>query len=194
MLNLVKRAQNQDGEAFVQLMEAHKEGMYKVARAYLSQDADVADAMQDTVLDCFEKIHTLQEPRYFKTWMIRILIRNCIAIQRKNQRSLPVEDEAYFEGEAPKEDLRAFLELLESLDEQSRIIFILYYVEGFKIKEIARILGEKENTVSSRLRRGRIRIRRDLQEPLDEEGLHEGKKLVRKRGQRDLAKANHAAG
>lgn len=193
MLNLVKRAQHRDGEAFVQLMEAHKEGMYKVARAYLNQDADVADAMQDTVLDCFEKLHTLKEPKYFKTWMIRILIRNCTDIQRKNQRVLPVEG-ACFEQEAPKEELGDFLELLEPLDEQSRVIFILYYVQGFKIREIAKILGENENTISSRLRRGRSRIKQELREPYQKEGLHEEQKNIRRGCPEGLTKANHVAG
>ena len=56
--------------------------MYKVARGILDNDEDAADAMQDTILTCFEKIHTLKNPEYFKTWMIRILINECNKIHR----------------------------------------------------------------------------------------------------------------
>ena len=48
-----------------------------------------------------------------------------------------------------------FYELLNSLDEKYRLILILYYVEGFKIREIAQILDLEENTVKTRLSRGR---------------------------------------
>ena len=77
MKYLVKRAQKKDDRAFVELMERCKESMYKVARSYLKNDADIADAIQDTVMDCYEHIGRLKNADYFKTWMIRILINNC---------------------------------------------------------------------------------------------------------------------
>lgn len=77
MNTLVKRAMNHDVDAFVELMEKNTASMYKVARAFLHNDDDIADAIQDTILTCLEKIGTLREPKYFKTWMIRILINHC---------------------------------------------------------------------------------------------------------------------
>ena len=76
MKELIRRAREWDGDAFVELMEMHKQAMYKVARSYLDRDADVADAISDTILDCFEHLQSLKEPKYFKTWLIRILINN----------------------------------------------------------------------------------------------------------------------
>jgi len=63
---LVLRAKGQDKEAFVELLEEQKTSMYKVAKAMLGREEDIADAMQETVLDCWEKMHTLQKPEYFK--------------------------------------------------------------------------------------------------------------------------------
>ena len=74
---LVKKAQRNDKEAFVELMELNKQSMYKIAKSYLRSDEDVADAMSDTILACYEKISDLREPKYFKTWMTRILINKC---------------------------------------------------------------------------------------------------------------------
>lgn len=160
--NLVIKAQRNDAEAFIRLMELNKESMYKIARSYLHCDADVADAMQDTILDCFEKIQTLQKPAYFKTWMIRILINNCNDIIRKAKKLQLYGDYREVEMEAHAEDLTAFLELLETIDEKYRTILILYYVEGYKIKEIAEILEMKESTVNSRLQRSRTMLEREL--------------------------------
>ena len=47
MKYLVKKAQKKDDQAFVELMERCKSGMYKVARSYLKDDADIADAIQE---------------------------------------------------------------------------------------------------------------------------------------------------
>jgi len=160
--SLVKKAQQQDAEAFIQLMEMHKESMYKIAHSYLKRDADIADAMQETILDCFEKIQTLKNPNYFKTWLIRILINNCNDIIRKESKVCLLEHYEGLEIEAVAEDLTEFRELLNSIDEKYRTILILYYVEGYKIREIAGLLDMNESTVNSRLRRSRMMLKKEL--------------------------------
>ena len=51
---LIKKARQGDTDAFVELMERQKQSMYKVARSYLHREEDIADAMQETVLDCYD--------------------------------------------------------------------------------------------------------------------------------------------
>ena len=74
---LIQKAKKHDKEAFSELMRQYKMSMYKVAKAILKNEEDIADAMQDTILDCWEKIYTLRKPEYFKTWMTRIHINFC---------------------------------------------------------------------------------------------------------------------
>ena len=56
VIELVEKAVSGDVDAFLELMEANSLAMYKVARGILKDDNDVADAIQDTILKCFEKI------------------------------------------------------------------------------------------------------------------------------------------
>ena len=84
---LVKRAKRKDADAFTELMESQMQNMYKVARSILSRDEDVADAISDTILVCWEKIDTLKKNRFFRTWMTRILINKCNDILRAGQRT-----------------------------------------------------------------------------------------------------------
>lgn len=99
---LVKRAKRKDADAFTELMESQMQNMYKVARFILSRDEDVADAISDTILVCWEKIDTLKKNRFFRTWMTRILINKCNDILRAGQRTVftdePLEIE-YMENE-----------------------------------------------------------------------------------------------
>lgn len=159
MIQLVRRAMKSDTDAFLELMEKNSLAMYKVARGILRNDEDVADAIQDTILTCFEKLHTLQKPEYFKTWMIRILINECNAILQhyrgldmpENFPDIPRHDQSMAEFE--------FKEMLDQVDEKYRVILVLHYVQGFKVSEIAEILDMKENTVKTRLARARGQIK-----------------------------------
>lgn len=159
MIHLVERSISGDADAFLELMEKNSLAMYKVARGMLNNDEDVADAVQDTILICFEKIHTLKKPEYFKTWMIRILINECTKILR-HYRDISMEEAM---PDIPHRDISIeefeFKEMLNLVDEKYRIILILYYVEGFRISEIAEILQLNENTVKTRLARSRVQIK-----------------------------------
>ena len=82
---LIRKAKKGDKDAFCRLMDENVQSMYKIAAAYLKNDEDVADAIQDTILSCYENLKSLKQNRYFKTWMIRILINKCKdMIQKKS--------------------------------------------------------------------------------------------------------------
>ena len=90
MNTLIRKAQHQDEESFVTLMESNAKDMYKIAYAILSNNEDVADAIQDTILSCWEKLHTLKQEEYFKTWMTKILINKCNDIRSGSNILFPV--------------------------------------------------------------------------------------------------------
>lgn len=169
MIQLIERAKKGDAEAFIRLMEDNKESMKRVACAYLKREEDVADAIQDTILDAFEHIHKLRKPKHFKTWLTRILLNNCAEIYRQSKKQ-PVYDinaeeyESYSQSDGPigveaQSDLE-FQDLLTYLPEESRIIFQLYFGEQYTIPQIAGMLKLNENTVKSRLHRGKEQLRK----------------------------------
>ena len=83
---LIRRAKKDDKDAFCRLMDEHLQCMYKMASAYLKNDEDVADAIQDTILSCYENLRSLKQNRYFKTWMLRILINKCKDILKQKKQ------------------------------------------------------------------------------------------------------------
>ena len=62
MIQLVKRSISGDADAFLELMEKKSLAVYEVARGIPDNDEDDEDAIQDTILTCVEKIHTLKNP------------------------------------------------------------------------------------------------------------------------------------
>lgn len=91
MKSLVKRAQRGDDQAFVELIEENKQAMYKVAVGILKNDSDAADAIQESILTCYEKLRELKKAQYFKTWLLRILINNCNQMLREQKKVVGIE-------------------------------------------------------------------------------------------------------
>lgn len=160
MKYLVKKAQKHDDQAFVELMELEKQNMYKVARSYLHSQEDVADAIQETIITCYEKINSLREPKYFKTWLIRILINKCKDMLKRGSRESLLEVFPEQEDECMALQNCEFDELINQLDDKYKMVILLYHLEGFKVREIAEILELDENTVKTRLARGRKKLKK----------------------------------
>ena len=159
--DLVKRAKRHESEAFTELMQLYMTDMYKVAYAILMNDEDVADAIGDTILICWEKMNQLVKIRYFKTWMTRILINKCYDIRKKNQNIICLDE--YEEPAACDEYNLELKEALAALDEKYRIILLLYYTREMDTREIAELLDISRNTVTTRLARGRELLKRELE-------------------------------
>lgn len=64
---LLLRAQQGNKEAFTQLIGQYRNDLYKIGKAILGNDEDIADAMQETILKCWQKLDTLKKAEYFKT-------------------------------------------------------------------------------------------------------------------------------
>lgn len=155
---LIQKAKKGNPDAFTELMKLQMQTMYRTAKAILMNDEDVSDAIQDTLLICWEKLNELKSDRYFKSWMTKILVNNCYGIIRSNRRITYTDElpESVIEDNACNLEWR---EALSAIDEKYRIALILFYSEGFRTKEIAKILGITDSAVRTRLSRGREQLK-----------------------------------
>ncbi len=168
---LVKKAQKGDTEAFGKLIIILQEDLYKIARSRLKQEADIQDAVQDTIVTAFQTIKTLSKISAFKTWIIKILINKCNDIYKKQCKfnNLSFEEnelENYFPDDTQNYSSLEFDNLLEMLNYDEKLILILYYAEGYNSKEIAQILDINKNTVRSKILRAKNKIKDTLKEVL----------------------------
>ena len=156
---LVKKAKKGDGEAFVSLVKQYEDVLYRTASRLLNNDEDVADAMQDTIISAYEKLHTLKNDEYFNTWICKILINKCNSLLNKN-KNVSVIDENLLIQKRDDEFQKIELEdALNSLNEVYRLALILYYIVGLNVKEISEFLKEPEGTIKSRLSRAKSILR-----------------------------------
>lgn len=183
---LVKRAQHGDAAAFEELCRPCSATLYRVAASCLGgNEADVADALQNTLMAAWRAIGSLQQPRYFKTWLVRICINSCRQLQRKQRPAVPLEavdegaldaalrsagrvdDAARAAAEAEAGD--AFRQLVQAAGESCALVITLYYGEGYSTDEIANLLALTPEAVRQRLFRGRKHIAKTLGESAEPE-------------------------
>ena len=146
---------------FVRQVRNVERRLYRISRTMLSRNADCEDAVQETLLKAWSRLDTLREEKYFETWLVRILINECKTIWRKKP---------WLETELPdninitaSEEHRLF-EMLMVLPKKQRIALELHYIEGYKTREIAGLLGISESTVKWRLAQGRKTLKCELGE------------------------------
>lgn len=135
--------------------------LYRVASAILGNCADREDAWQSALLRAWQKLPGLRNAQYFETWLTRILINECKdALRRRRRAPLPVEEVP--DAAAPKDDV--LRDALFSLEPELRLILTLKHVEGYSVREIARMLRTTEYSVKGKLQRGRVKLRAALLE------------------------------
>lgn len=159
---LVRLAQSGSKDAFIQLMEGQKLSMTRTATAVLNHREDAADAVAETVAEAFSQLCGLRQPKYFRTWLTRVLLSNCYDILRQRRRYVPLDQlpETSSPQGQPSDDALDIRESLAALSENDRLVLGLYYLDGFKVREIAGLLGVKEGAVKARLSRGRQRLKK----------------------------------
>ena len=153
-------------EDFGRHVTTQQNRLYRIARGYLQSEHDCLDAVSEAILKAWQKQATLRDDRLFETWLVRILIRECINIQRKQKRIIPVE----MLPEKANEQASDYAELCEALDrlpQQQRVTVVLHYMEGYSVAEIASILHTFRGTVSSRLHYARLALRNQLKEDFE---------------------------
>jgi DNA polymerase III beta subunit len=172
---LIQRILAGDAIAFERLVRKYQKQVHTLAWRKIGDFHIAEDITQETFLQVYQKLETLEDPTRFPRWLYVIADRLCIAWLRRNQRHTePLEDtdisevetEAYSRYVAT-EHAKTFAEarrdlveeLLAKLKEGNRTVITLHYLEGMTYAEMSDFLGVSKNTIKSRLRRARQQLR-----------------------------------
>ncbi|MDQ8738237.1 sigma-70 family RNA polymerase sigma factor [Paenibacillus sp. LHD-38] len=168
IIELVKKAQKGNETAFTEIFEQYEAVLYRTAYVYLKNKDDALDAVQETAYRSFKLISTLKEPKYFKTWLIRIAISCSIDILRKRKNVIMLVDEheiSSFES-LGDEDIPLSMtlhDLIDQLDEDEKNVILLRFYHDFTIKEVAETLGIALGSAKTVLYRALKKMRKKLE-------------------------------
>jgi len=168
---LVSRAQRGDTVAFERLVHRYDQQVLSIAASYTHDPHDSQDIYQEVFLRVYRSISGFKYKSEFSTWLFRIVTNVCLSHQMRAKKrtfspleseldgdvhisnddvatATPVSPEQY----ARNAEIRTYVdEALENLSPQQRLAFTLKHYEGYKIREIAEMMGCGDGTVKKYL-------------------------------------------
>jgi RNA polymerase sigma factor (sigma-70 family) len=164
--------------AFGPLVERHRCSAIRLALRMLGEPADAADVVQEALLQAFLSLPTLQNPAYFGSWLLGIVVNLCRMHRRARSATYAWEDWSgghtlagfAWVDTRPSPDViyevhelhRAVLAAIATLPVAQQEAVRLYYLDGLTLQEMSLLVGAPLGTVKARLHRARTRMRQVL--------------------------------
>lgn len=150
----------------IPFIKENQDRFYRFAYRYMKNSDASIEVVQESIVKALEKIHTLRQREYLKTWFYRILINECLTNIRKNKKIIFLEqyDEvSYIDNTADKNEIAGIVfKAIDKLDPKYKTIILLRFYEDMMISDIAKILKVNINTVKSRLYRALDMLKEEL--------------------------------
>lgn len=157
---LIEKAKKGDDKAQNKIVNLLFKRIYNFSLNFFGDHDLAMEVTQITFITVIRKLDQLQDIKRFKTWLYRIATNYCHEEQRKNLRFQQVgleaiDNEFYssYNADDPvstTEVSRIIRRLLNRLPDEQKEVIILKELEGLKFREIAKVLGESENTIKTR--------------------------------------------
>lgn len=157
-----------------QAMEAHGEMLTRLAMTYVKNRQIAEDITQDVFVRAFEKIEDYRGDATYKTYLCKLTINRCHDHFRswhyKNAQVIdwwerlvqPSRD--IDEQVSSREEASDLGKAILSLPLRYREVIVLYYYQEFDVQEVANLLSISDNTVKTRMKRARERLKNMLVE------------------------------
>lgn len=161
-LNLVRRAQSGEPEAFGALVQSYQRRAVSVAYRILGNVEDASDVTQDAFVRAYRSLSQLDDPEKFGGWLMRVVCNLSLNYRRARANRATVSWDS--SDQPPSEDHgstpmeltsnlgsadtdpvsgelnAAIIRALENLPDKQRLALILFSVEAVPQKEVAEIL------------------------------------------------------
>lgn len=159
------------------LVRRYNQRLYRVAKSIVNDEAEAEDAMQVAYIKAFENLKKFEHKSAFSTWLIRILINECLLHAKKRTQSLAMNDDM-IENELHRRfvgnvqtpltsvvntELKQVLEnAICQLPEKYKTVFVMRELENMSVAETQECLNITEVSVKVRLNRAKAMLRNSI--------------------------------
>ena len=148
------------GLSFEHAVHKYADSVYTACVVRLQNGPDVDDCVQNTFVKLYQNPPVFNDENHLKAWLLRVAINECKKSIRDHRRFIPLEALKEHPLPVSDDDTSDISWALMRLEPKYREVLFLYYIERYKVDEIAGILGKKNNTVKSLLKRGREKLKK----------------------------------
>jgi len=143
-------------------VEKYSQMLFRICYSILDNKHDAEDALQETFLKYMTKAPLFEDSAHEKAWLIKVATNISKNMCRFNNRHA-TENLEELRSIGVSDDDRDIFELIMRLPSKYKIVLDLYYIEGYKANEIAKITGASPVTVRKRLQYGRKLLKSELE-------------------------------
>jgi RNA polymerase sigma factor (sigma-70 family) len=169
---LITRILAGEKQLYEYIMRRYNQRLYRIGMSVLKDDLEVEEAMQASYIKAYEHLASFEQRSLFSTWLIRIMLNECLAQKKRNDRFEHDEIENQLQNHSSmktpdnilinKELSIALESAIAQLPEKYRLVFVLREVEELSVKEAGEALGIEESNVKVRLNRAKSLLRDNL--------------------------------
>ena len=144
------------------VIDRYSDMLYKICFLILKNEQDTKDVLQETFLIYYTKQPEFESEEHKKAWLIKVSQNKCKEFLRFHKRHVNISLEDMEETLAITDGLsgsdKEILSLVWDLDYKLKSVVILFYIEGYTVKEVAEILHTTPSAVKKRLQRAREKL------------------------------------
>lgn len=159
-----------DQGALERIYQKYKDNIFAIGFNYFKSSTEADDVVQETFFKLVKSKKEFESEEHLRNWLIRVAVNECkrVTLSSWIKRKVPLEDYVETLAFTIPEQSEIFLEVMK-LPAKYRQVVHLYYYEDYKVKEIADFLEVSETTVTTRLQRGRKKLKERLLEAWEDE-------------------------
>lgn len=173
-IELVKRSQSGNREAFSELVRRHQNMVYNVAYRFMRDAALAEDMAQESFLKAYRLLKGFRGDCSFSTWMYRVTSTTCLTeISRRKKRGetglyvdTPIEQNVIVHSPSEKDLKEQIRRCVTKLSERYATIVTLYYLKGVSYEEIAQAMNIPKGTLKTWMFRARKQLRMIVEKEL----------------------------
>ena len=143
---------------FMELVKQYRQTVFRAAYCQLRSYSESEDITQEVFLALYTYEGCFNDDSHIKAWLLRVTVNKCRNLLKSAFRRyvVPLDEAADKAAFAEENEL---LNVVMTLKPKLRTPLYMYYYEEYSVKEIAELLGEKETTITTRLSRGRQKLK-----------------------------------
>lgn len=148
-----------------EIVDKYSKMVFQIAYQNTFIKSNAEDITQDVMIKLWKNIKKIKNEEHLKAWLIRATINASIDSNKsfKTQYEVELDENNEEAGYFDESDVEVFSKL-KLLKPVSRNVIYLFYYQGYKTKEIAKLLNMNINTVSTNLSRAKQELRDILEE------------------------------
>ncbi len=153
-------------EEIKEVIEKYSDLVYRIALTRTKSIENAEDIFQEVFMKYSQKLPKFENDEHQKAWFIRVTINLSKNLHNSSYNKYTIQLNENLQFEEQEEEI---LSIVSNLPQNYQTVIYLFYYEGYKVKEISKILKKQEGTIKTWLSRARESLKQEIEGGFEDE-------------------------